>query len=180
MPTSNASTDPRAVLRPATPDDISTLAQLGRQTFFETFAADNDATDMAAYVDTAFSTDNIRQEIETPGSDLLVLWLDGTPAGYLKLNTGSAQTEDRGPHALEIERIYLLSAFKGRGLGRLLMDHALQTARTAGMSKVWLGVWEQNSAAIEFYRKLGFGVVAEHDFVIGTDVQRDLIMELPL
>jgi ribosomal protein S18 acetylase RimI-like enzyme len=41
---------------------------------------------------------------------------------------------------------------------------------------VWLDVWERNTRAIEFYEKQGFTIVGEQDFVLGSDVQRDLLM----
>jgi ribosomal protein S18 acetylase RimI-like enzyme len=41
---------------------------------------------------------------------------------------------------------------------------------------VWLDVWERNTRAISFYERWGFVVVGEQDFVLGDDVQRDLLM----
>ena len=167
-----------AELRIAVKDELPILADIGRRTFLETFQHDNAPDDMEAYLATAFSLERLGQEIATPDSQTFLLWVDDDAAGYLKLNAGEAQTEARGDDVMEIERIYLLEALKGRGLGRTLMEHALRTARRAGKSKVWLGVWERNVSAIEFYRRSGFEVVGEHVFRIGGDAQRDLIMEL--
>jgi len=41
---------------------------------------------------------------------------------------------------------------------------------------LWLGVWERNARAIAFYRKQGFEVVGEQEFMLGADRQRDLVM----
>jgi hypothetical protein len=40
-------------------------------------------------------------------------------------------------------------------------------------------VWERNSRAIAFYEKWKFRVVGEQAFLLGTDVQKDLLMARP-
>ena len=46
-----------------------------------------------------------------------------------------------------------------------------------GKTYVWLGVWEENHRALQFYEKNGFTVFGKHDFVLGDDVQTDLMMK---
>lgn len=168
-------------LSPATHSDLPILATVGRQTFLETFQAHNASADIDTYVSTAFGTERLARELAIPDSQTFLLWVGSEVAGYLKLNRHPAQTEPRSnagsEDAMEIERLYLLHAFQGRGLGRLLMDAALARARQSRLSKVWLGVWERNTAAIAFYRHSGFSVTGEHVFQLGGDAQRDLIME---
>ena len=41
-----------------------------------------------------------------------------------------------------------------------------------------MGVWTENSKAIQFYKKMGFEVVDTHIFTLGDDEQKDYIMEL--
>jgi hypothetical protein len=42
---------------------------------------------------------------------------------------------------------------------------------------MWLGVWERNARAQVFYRKWDFRTVGEHLFPLGSDLQRDILME---
>ncbi len=58
------------------------------------------------------------------------------------------------------------------------MQGCIQEALQRGCDSVWLGVWEKNSRAISFYKKMGFQEVGEHTFTLGYDPQRDIIMEL--
>ena len=44
------------------------------------------------------------------------------------------------------------------------------------LDTVWLGVWEHNPKAIEFYKRCGFEVFDKHIFVLGNDPQNDLLM----
>jgi len=64
----------------------------------------------------------------------------------------------------------------GRGLAQTLMAATADTARAAGGSTLWLGVWERNGRAIAFYRKCGFEDVGTHSFVLGDDHQRDRVL----
>jgi ribosomal protein S18 acetylase RimI-like enzyme len=41
-------------------------------------------------------------------------------------------------------------------------------------------VWERNPRAIAFYEKLGFAAVGEHEFRLGNDPQRDIVMARPV
>ncbi|EJZ18029.1 GNAT family N-acetyltransferase [Rhizobium sp. Pop5] len=50
----------------------------------------------------------------------------------------------------------ILPAYRGRGLGRRLIETTLRTAREAGFARVELDVYEDNSRAIALYEKVGF------------------------
>ena len=99
------------------------------------------------------------------------------PAGYAKLRTGHADPSVTGPEPVELERLYVGRHVIGSGVGAALMQASLDAAQAAGHRTVWLGVWERNARAISFYVKWGFRIVGEHTFMLGTDAQRDLIME---
>lgn len=101
---------------------------------------------------------------------------DGEAIGYLKLNTGPAQTEQQAEGSMEIERIYLLRAYQGGGYGQKLMEHAIDCAKQMGMRFIWLGVWEQNQTALRFYNRNGFVRFGEHIFKLGADEQLDYLM----
>jgi ribosomal protein S18 acetylase RimI-like enzyme len=45
---------------------------------------------------------------------------------------------------------------------------------------LWLGVWEKNERAINFYHRWGFEKFGEHDFILGDDVQTDWLMKKEL
>ena len=60
------------------------------------------------------------------------------------------------------------------------MRATLHEARERGCDCVWLGVWEKNQPAINFYRKWGFREVGTPVFFVGDDPQNDFVMELTL
>jgi ribosomal protein S18 acetylase RimI-like enzyme len=158
-------------------DDVFQLQNLGRQTFFETFAEHNPPENLDAYLAESFSTDKLTRELNNPDSAFYFAYFDKKLAGYLKINFGQAQTELNDSESMEIERIYVLSEFQGQKIGQALFVHALKIAKEAGCPYIWLGVWEKNHKALNFYRKNGFVEFDRHIFRIGDDEQTDFLMK---
>ena len=165
-----------ARLERCTESDIEALRAISMETFVEAFGEQNTTEDMEQYLRTTLSQGALLAELQTAGSEFYLAIVDGMVAGYLKINTGSAQNEAMGERALEVERIY--TTCKGQGLGALMMNHAIAIAHERELNTVWLGVWEHNGPALGFYRHLGFEQFGEHSFMLGSDLQTDLLMEL--
>jgi len=160
--------------------DIVQLQEIGRQTFAETFSSTNTEENMKAYLEEGFSNAKLSAELDNPNSEFYFATLNNKVIGYLKINFGSAQTELKDDKALEIERIYVLQDFHGKKVGQLLYDQAIHLAKEKKADYVWLGVWEKNHRAIQFYTKNGFVEFDQHIFVLGDDEQTDIMMRLEL
>lgn len=168
------------IIQKVTPQEIDLLQQIGRQTFFETFSAGNTEENMNKYLEEGFSKEKLAAELADPNALFYFASLDQKVVGYLKLNFGASQTELKDDKAVEIERIYVVKEFHGKRVGQLLYEKALEVAREAKASWVWLGVWEENPRAISFYKKNGFVEFDKHIFKLGDDEQTDLMMKLML
>jgi GNAT superfamily N-acetyltransferase len=164
-------------IRRGTLADAGLLSELGTTTFTETFAADNTAEDLAAYIATSFSIAQQTSELEDPASILLIAEVDGRAGGYASLKAGEDENGVEGVNPIEVVRLYVLREWHGRGIGAELMRACIDEAKRAGHDTVWLGVWERNILAQAFYRKWNFRAVGEHMFRLGTDLQRDLVMQ---
>jgi ribosomal protein S18 acetylase RimI-like enzyme len=156
-------------IRKVTASDAGVLQEIGRQTFYETFAGGNTAEDMQKYLEESFGVDKLAFELADPESEFYFATLDNKVIGYLKINTGQAQTELKDENSIEIERIYVLKEFQGRHVGQILFEKALAVAERSSADYVWLGVWERNHKAISFYRKKGFDEFDRHIFRLGSD-----------
>ncbi|ULT41235.1 GNAT family N-acetyltransferase [Niabella defluvii] len=165
------------IIRKVTTDDIMVLQEIGRQTFYETFAAANTPENMKKYLEEQFTVTKLTAELSNQHSAFYFALLDNKVAGYLKINLGGSQTELQDDKGLEIERIYVLQACQGQKVGQALYAKAIDVATQNKMQYVWLGVWENNKKAIGFYTKNGFVAFDQHIFKLGDDEQTDIMMK---
>jgi ribosomal protein S18 acetylase RimI-like enzyme len=163
-------------IRNAGPDDNALLARLGAQTFRDTFGPDNTAEDMTAYLAQAFGPEKQAAELADPGTRFLIAEIEEETVGYARLREGPAPECVPAGLPIEIVRFYALASCIGRGVGAALMARCLEHAQERGCDIIWLDVWERNLRAIAFYRRWGFTEVGTQVFVLGSDVQRDLLM----
>lgn len=161
-------------------EEIDQLQKIGRQTFYETFSAGNTEENMKKYLDEGFSITKLTAELNDKNVEFYFATLDNKVIGYLKLNFGQSQTELKNENALEIERIYVLKEYHGKNVGQLLYNNAMQIAKQKYADYVWLGVWEENPRAINFYKKNGFVEFDKHVFKLGNEEQTDIMMKLKL
>lgn len=165
-------------IRKATISDLEIIQEISTQTFIETFAEVNTTENMEHYVRENFNSEQVSSEIRNPDSAFYLATLDSETIGYLKLNFGNAQNETVHKEAIEIHRIYVSKAFLGKKAGQLLLDEALKIAKNKGVNAIWLGVWEENHRAIQFYAKNGFVEFDKHILTLGDEQQTDLLMQL--
>ncbi|BAC13203.1 transcriptional repressor of sporulation, septation and degradation [Oceanobacillus iheyensis HTE831] len=157
-------------------EDSRQLQYIGYKTFKETFEDQNSPENMKVYLEQAFNINQIERELSNTSSHFFFVSFNDEVAGYLKVNTGDAQTEEMDDDALEIERIYIINKFQKLGLGKYLFNKAMDIAMAQNKKKIWLGVWEKNENAISFYKRVGFTQTGAHSFYMGDEEQTDLIM----
>jgi ribosomal protein S18 acetylase RimI-like enzyme len=167
-------------LQEVTFNDIKALREIGIQTFSETFSASNTEENLANYLKEGFSIEKLTGEVKNDNSKFFFALDQGSVIGYLKLNFGESQTELKDNKALEIERIYVLNTYQGKKVGQLLYEKAIKVATEMQVNYVWLGVWEENQRALNFYKKNGFIEFDKHIFKLGDDEQTDIMMKLQI
>jgi diamine N-acetyltransferase len=164
---------------PVIPEQLPLLVQLEQQTFIETFGKTHTQENLTIFLQDKKSAGPLAAELAQPGSQYYFLYYEGTPAGFLKVNFG--KQPDNGAvlpvPVMELEKIYVLRAFQGKQLGKVLMEYALQLAEAKQVKTVWLGVWEHNTKAYNFYLKQGFERFGEHIFRTGSQEDTDWLMK---
>ena len=168
------------VIRKISIDHLYQLQKIGKTTFTETFTEHNTKEDLDKYLEESFSNEKLSSELNNPYSSFYFAEIEDNVVGYLKINFGASQTELKDNEALEIERIYVLQAYHGKKLGQALYEKAISIAKEMKVNYVWLGVWEENNKAIQFYKKNGFVPFDTHIFKLGNDEQTDIMMKLEL
>jgi diamine N-acetyltransferase len=167
-------------IRYGTTGDAERLSELGAKTFYETFAKDNTPENMNAYLKRSFSPEIQFNELSQRDVIFLIAEVEGNMTGYAQLILNSQDEAIKAARPLEIRRIYASAEYLGRGVGKELMQATIREARQRGCDCLWLGVWEKNQRAVDFYKKWGFRQVGTHIFSVGDDPQNDFVMELEL
>ena len=167
-------------IKKCTLEDLHSLQKISYETFNETFKNQNSPENMNAYLEKAFNLEQVEKELSNRSSQFFFVFYNQELAGYLKVNTNEAQSEKMGDQSLEVERIYIKNTYQKQGLGKYLLNKAIEIAQEQNKENIWLGVWEKNENAIAFYKKMGFDQIGAHSFYMGDEEQTDFIMSKPL
>lgn len=166
-------------IRKAKSEDAETLSKIAWKSFYDAFAdhPKNAPEDMKTYMDEAFSVEAMREDLADEDAIYYVAEIDAQIVGYAKLKQNSREDCVAGENPLELCRLYSLSEYIGKGIGKALMLECLEFAEKNAHDYVWLGVWEYNFRAQEFYKKFGFEKCGEHIFQLGSDPQTDWVFQ---
>ncbi len=157
--------------------DASELTALCRETFYCKWQSNNTEEDLTCYMNEFFNIEKIEKELTDPTINYLLAFYHAQLIGYIKLNRNSAEGDLENLKPIEIQRMYVLEQFIGNGIGREMMNCALEFAVKEKFEVIWLGAWEKNSGALKFYKRFGFDVYGEHQFILGADVTTDLLLK---
>ncbi|KAI9483689.1 MAG: acyl-CoA N-acyltransferase [Benjaminiella poitrasii] len=156
-----------------------TLSELGRRLFADTFTEATTPSNMDAYLDESYTKEIQAKELADPAKKTFVAINseDNIMIGFCQLR----QKEEvydfvQDPEAIELQRIYVDRNFKGQGVGKLLIATCFEKALQLNKKTMWLGVWENNLAAIKFYERHGFRKVGSHIFKLGDQEDTDHVM----
>lgn len=164
-------------IRLATEADAELIADLSRQTFYESFAEHNTKEDMDKFMNQQFTKEKLINEVNQPWQLFFLAYINNEPVGYVKLRDGTVPVQLDIRSSLEIARIYAVRSKIGKGIGKKLMQTCHEIAKQKGKKTLWLGVWKQNQRAIDFYTAWGFEIFGEQEFILGNDVQTDWLMK---
>jgi len=167
-----------AIWRDAGPEDAAILAEIGRQSFIETFGHLYTPENLAAFLRN-HSKENWRAELSDPRYAIRLGFVAGERAAYIKLGPPSLPFQVEGP-SIELRQFYVLKPWQGAGLAPAMMDWVIAEAGRRGAREIYLSVFTDNHRARRFYERCGFEAVGRYDFMVGTHADEDIIMRKAL
>ena len=167
-------------IRYATAADRELITDLSRQTFYETFASHNTEENMDKFMKDSFAKEILMKEVDAPGNIFLLAFDGEEPVGYVRMRENNHPPELGDINAMEIARIYAVTKSIGKGVGKALMQKCIELVMAKKVTTIWLGVWQQNHRAINFYTQWGFEKFGTHIFMLGDDPQMDWLMKKTL
>jgi ribosomal protein S18 acetylase RimI-like enzyme len=155
--------------------DAAALAQISRQTFYDTFTGTCTEADMQLFLEQYYNLVQVQSELANKDDFYFFAEINGVPVGYLRfMEDYSGLPEVNQWKALELKRLYVLKEYHSKGVAQKLMVFFIAYALQNKYQLVWLGVWEHNLRAQKFYTKYGFvNSGFTHDFPIGNTPQTD-------
>ncbi|MGD9810501.1 MAG: N-acetyltransferase family protein [Sphingobium sp.] len=168
-------------IRRAVPEDVPALAALKLRTFRETFvdgpvAVPYSAENLAIFEADSYSEESVLAELNNP---LRAQWVaeaaDGSLAGYAQAGPCKLPHPEAGPEQGELYQLYVATEWQGFGLGRLLLDAALEWLADTMPGSIWLGVFSGNTKAQAIYAARGFRHVGNYEFKVGTHRDHEFI-----
>ena len=163
-------------IRLAKPEDLHALRRVAIETQVDTFGAYNSKENMDAFLQQAYDPDKLAEELIELDSRNYVLFDESELAGFMRLRKSNEVEHLLGANTIELQRLYVLRSHHGKGMGSALMKLALDYALEKKYDWMWLGVWEKNFRAQEFYTQFGFVRFSEHIFQMGDDPQTDWLL----
>lgn len=170
--------NPEISIRKIQLEEAAEFAKFSAALFEETFADANSAEDMKLYLDESFAIDKIRKELNDSNASSFYALKNWMPIGCMKLVLNDASFT--GKKSAEISRLYVSKVYHNQKVGASLMQFAIDFALKNQAEKLWLGVWEHNQKAINFYQNWGFVKTGTLQFKLGNDLQQDWLMEKTL
>lgn len=126
--------------------DNAAIASIVRNSLAE-FGANKPGT---VYYDP--TTDALSELFQTPGSFYFVAEEEGVLLG----GGGIFPTEALPPKTCELVKMYLDKNARGKGLGKMLIEHCLQWAKENGYEHCYLETMPELKQALKVYELFGF------------------------
>jgi diamine N-acetyltransferase len=167
-------------IKQANVNNAAALSQLAAETFYETFRPFNTEEDIQAYIKKAYDIQVVSQQLaNTHQYYFAIAYVNEKAVGYIKLILNQSHPKLVGK-IIELEKIYVLKTYLDTKTGAALMQHAIEICKEQGFEKLFLGVWQENERAVNFYKKFGFEIFDNRQFQLGERWCEDYLMCLTL
>ena len=168
------------VIRPGRVDDADALAAVGRTTFVETFidgfGIPYPAEDLESYLDESFSAATTRDRLLDGAQAWWVGERKGELVGFANAGPNTLPHPEGRPSHAELRRLYVAKHAQGIGLGRRLLEIALDWMSAHTDGPLWIGVWSGNLRAQKLYAAYGFEKAGEYKYPVGSWYDDEFIL----
>jgi diamine N-acetyltransferase len=164
-------------IRLASYSEVPAMRELAIQSYEATFAEYNTRENMDAFYRESYNLEKLQNEFHELHSALYLAIEENEIVGFLRLRKSDEVAYKIGDSTIELQRLYIHPRHQGKSIGTKLMEKAIQHAKEMTVEWIWLGVWERNFKAQQFYSKWGFERFGEHVFQMGDDPQIDWLLK---
>nr|WP_299384475.1 GNAT family N-acetyltransferase [Allomuricauda sp.] len=160
------------ILEPVTQSNMETYMNVGIQSYKEHYLHLWERGDPTPYISRSFTEAVVSSDLENPNLKHFLVKVGESVAGIVKLVLHCPLDEHAAEQALLAQKIYLLKAHSGKGLGKQVLGLIEEYARTLGKKIVWLDTM-QKGGPIKFYLKNGFVIKKESELEIPNAIPEE-------
>ena len=155
-------------------DELIIVRELAFSTWPDTFKEILSNEQIKYMLEWMYNLKTLREQVKS-GHQFYVYEDNSIPKGFIGIELNSPQKNQ-----LKIQKLYVLPELQGDGIGKKLIEKAIQVANQNGICEILLNVNRFNKA-VGFYKHIGFTVSYEENIDIGNGyLMEDYVMSLKL
>ncbi|NHB67155.1 GNAT family N-acetyltransferase [Perlabentimonas gracilis] len=166
-------------IRRANTKDIYNIAVLKQQVWIATYAEEGIRTEFSKYVMSEFTYENIKKTLEDKSRVMLIAETESHLLGCIEIALNEKCPVEIEIDCPEIAVLYVLERFKGKGIGRMLLEKSFEHMQSLNYKAAWLTVYHKNFSALEFYQKNQFKTIGSTNFVMdGNKYENKVLLRI--
>ncbi len=163
------------IYRKATPKDVIKLSILFKTVYIQTYGINGVSDEFANFITKQFSVERLRSLIEMNPDTIIVADYIGNLVGVVEIEFNK-KCPIGNIIAPELNKLYILEWFCGKGIGNNLLTEAENLLKLKGINEMWLWVLVSNERAIAFYEKHHFKHIGHATFQMETNRYDNKVM----
>ena len=160
---------------------VAIISAIGKRSFRRAFEhLFSNKEELLEYLENTYSPFKLAKSLRDRDNVYLLAFIDHEPAGFAKVKKYSLNEHIESVAQMELQKIYVLQEFHGRGVGSALLKEVKHISKEVDPDYIWLDTHISNAKAIHLYEQNGFEKVGKYFFTIGTQTFEYFVMALPV
>ena len=163
------------IITPASLEDRAFIRSVSERTWPSTYGHIISQEQIDFMLDWMYSDNSLAEQF-AKGHQFYIAHLNGAPIGFCSVSAKANENENdvngNASKQHKLNKLYVLPSAHGTGSGKALLHKAIEVAKVAGSTSLFLQVNKHNNA-YAFYLKNGFVKEKEFKFDIGNGFYMD-------
>jgi ribosomal protein S18 acetylase RimI-like enzyme len=161
--------------RKANLTDVNKLSILFKQVYIQTYGLDGVSDEFANFIVKQFSIERLQNLIEKNPDTIIVAENKNNLVGVVEIEFDK-KCPVNNILAPELNKLYILEWFCGRGIGYGLLTEAENIVRLKGAKQMWLWVLDSNERAVSFYERQNYKWIGNASFQMEVNNYNNKVM----
>ena len=152
-------------LEEVTASTLDTYVSVGKKSYNEHYLHLWENEDPTPYISNGLTNSVVKQELSNPNTLNYLVKMEDDVVGIVKLVKDCGLDEFSPEESLNAQKIYLLKAYAGQGIGKKVLLWIENYARNLKKKVVWLDTM-QKGGPIQFYKKNGYVIKRKSELAL--------------